>query len=159
ARHRVQTSGYALEQWSPIEDELLYLRPDHTWWFEAADGTDPRVVATPYSSPTQTGRTNLVRMAHGGFLYIESRWPVDAATPGDLTSPLPAGWSALTVGRIDADGGARQELLRFDPPAHQVIPLALLPSALLFATAPLEGTLLTPGGLPLHAVAMSGGPV
>lgn len=160
SRHRVEAAGYALEQWSPTEDELLYVRPDSTWWTESADGTGPRVIATPYSSPTEAGQTSLMRTGDGSFLYTEVRWPADIEIPGDLASPPPEKWSSYSLGRMDEDGRTREKALRFAPPTEQIIPLAPPPGeALLFATAPLEGGSPMLDGLPLHAVSMSGGAV
>jgi hypothetical protein len=141
---------------------MLYMHPDGSWVIEDADGKHSRTVATPYASPTEAGQTTLFWTRDGSFMYLEARWPNEAAipakTPGSLPpSPPPDRWSSVVLGHMDPDGSTRQALTRFEPPTTQVVPEGLSPETLLFSTAPLEGGVQLLDGLPLYSVSTSGG--
>jgi DNA-binding CsgD family transcriptional regulator len=100
---RLDSPGYVSPQWSPIGDELLYLRADGAWVLEAADGSSSRVVSRPFFEPSGAGAMTPFWTRDGSFMYQEVRWPADAAlppvTPASFPpAPPPEQWSSIVLG-------------------------------------------------------------
>lgn len=163
---RLDAAEYAFASWSPLADELLYVRPNGETIIEPADASAPRVVLTPYSSPTELGSIYGSWSPDGTYVwYLEERW-LDTDSPRGTDEaprqPSDAQVTHIAAGRVRFDGSGKQDTVTLAPDSGQrIVPLNWSGDGqtLLFATIPREGGEFIQDGFPVRAVAAAGGPV